>query len=220
VRRTVDAVLFDMDGLLVDSEPLWTIAEIELATKLGGEWTDEVKAAVVGTRIDTAMATILEWYDAPREAVDVNAAIEFLLDRMVELFHNDLPLMPGALELIDAVRAGGARTALVSSSYRVLLDAAIDTIGAHRFDATISGDEVGHGKPDPEPYLLACERLGVSPAATVVIEDAMSGVVSGEAAGCVVVAVPHVAPIEPTPQRPVVGALAEINPGWLLNLVR
>lgn len=209
-----------MDGLLVDSEPIWTIAEIELATKLGGEWTDEVKAAVVGTRIDTAMATILEWYDAPREATDVEDAIGFLLGRMVELFHDDLPLMPGALELIDGVRALGAKTALVSSSYRVLLDAAIDTMGMQRFDTTISGDEVTHGKPDPEPYLLACERLAIGPATAIVIEDAMSGVRSGEAAGCVVVAVPHVAPIEATPRRPVVESLTKIDPNWLLDLVR
>jgi len=219
VLRTVDAVLFDMDGLLVDSEPLWTIAEIELAEKLGGMWGDEIKAAVVGTRIDTAMAVILEWYDAPRAAADVEAAIEFLLGRVVELFHDHLPLMPGALELIDAVRDAGARTALVSSSYRVLVEAALEEMEPHRFDTTISGDEVTNGKPDPEPYALACDRLGIPPAKAVVIEDAMSGVTSGEAAGCLVVAVPYVAPIESTPQRPVVGSLAEIDPGWLLNLV-
>jgi HAD superfamily hydrolase (TIGR01509 family) len=216
---TAAAVLFDMDGLLIDSEPLWTIAEVELIKTLGGEWTDEVKAAVVGTRIDAAMAVILEWYDAPRSPAEVTAAVGFLLGRMVELFRDELPLMPGAIELVDGVRRAGARTALVTSSYRVLLDAAVDSIGADRFDVTIAGDEVRHGKPDPEPYLLACKRLGVDPTAAVVVEDAMSGVRSGEAAGCTVVAVPHVAPIEATARRPVVSSLTAIDPVWLLNLV-
>jgi HAD superfamily hydrolase (TIGR01509 family) len=126
-------------------------------------------------------------------------------------------MMPGAIELIDAVRDLGVRTALVSSSYRVLVDAALDTIGGERFDVTVAGDEVGHGKPSPEPYLVTCERLGVDPADTVVLEDAMSGVTSGEAAGCTVVAVPWIAAIEPTPTRPVLSSLTAIDPVWLVD---
>jgi HAD superfamily hydrolase (TIGR01509 family) len=211
--------LFDMDGLLIDSEPLWTVAEIELAKSLGGEWNDEIKAAIIGTRIDTAIAIVLEWYDAPRAPEDAQAAMDWLLNRMVELYHEHLPLMPGAIELIDGVRALGVTTALVSSSYRVLVEAALDTIGRERFDLTLSGDEVTHGKPDPEPYLRACELLGVEPIQAVVLEDAMSGVRSGEAAGTTVVAVPWIAPIEPTPTRPVVASLADIDAAWLVRQV-
>jgi HAD superfamily hydrolase (TIGR01509 family) len=211
--------LFDMDGLLIDSEPLWTVAEIELAKSLGGEWNDEIKAAIIGTRIDTAIAIVLEWYDAPRAPEDAQAAMDWLLNRMVELYHEHLPLMPGAIELIDGVRALGVKTALVSSSYRVLVEAALDTIGRERFDLTLSGDEVTHGKPDPEPYLRACELLGVEPVQAVVLEDAMSGVRSGEAAGTTVVAVPWIAPIEPTPTRPVVASLADIDAAWLVRQV-
>jgi HAD superfamily hydrolase (TIGR01509 family) len=211
--------LFDMDGLLIDSEPLWTVAEIELAKSLGGEWNDEIKAAIIGTRIDTAIAIVLEWYDAPRAPEDAQAAMDWLLNRMVELYHEHLPLMPGAIELVDGVRALGVKTALVSSSYRVLVEAALDTIGRERFDLTLTGDEVEHGKPHPEPYLRACELLGVDPAHAVVLEDAMSGVRSGEAAGTTVVAVPWIAPIESTPTRPVVSSLADIKPLWLIEQV-
>jgi HAD superfamily hydrolase (TIGR01509 family) len=213
----VQAVLFDMDGLLIDSEPLWTVAEIELAESLGGSWNDEIKASIIGTRLDVSVPRILQWYGVPHGPDEVARAMDFLLDRMVELFHDRLPLMPGALELVDGVRALGVRTALVSSSYRVLVEAALDSLGRSRFDVTLAGDEVGNGKPSPEPYLSACALLGVVPSRCVVLEDAMSGVTSGEAAGATVVAVPWVAPIPPTPQRPVVASLVAIDPAWLVS---
>jgi HAD superfamily hydrolase (TIGR01509 family) len=211
-----DAVLFDMDGLLIDSEPLWTVAEIELAEQLGGTWNDEIKATIIGTRLDVAVPTILQWYGVPREPANVESAMAFLLDRMVELFETQLPLMPGALEIIDGVRALGVATALVSSSYRVLVDAALDGLSPERFETTVAGDEVGHGKPSPEPYLTASQRLGADPRRCVVVEDAMSGVTSGEAAGATVVAVPWAAPIEATPGRPVIPSLTSITAEWLV----
>ena len=217
-NHQIKAVLFDMDGLLVDSEPLWTIGEIELADHLGGSWSDELKTAIIGTRLDTAIRTILEWYDVPRGSAEVDAAMSFLLNRMVELYHDQLPLMPGALELVDAVRHAGIQTALVSSSYRVLVDAVLDGVGRDRFDTTLAGDEVINGKPDPEPYLTACERLAVLPAEAVVLEDAMSGVKSAEAAGCTVVAVPWIAPIAEAPGRVVVASLKELSLTRLLSL--
>jgi HAD superfamily hydrolase (TIGR01509 family) len=125
--------------------------------------------------------------------------------------------MPGALAIIDGVRALGVPTALVSSSYRVLMEAALDTLGRDRFDATLAGDEVAHGKPSPEPYLTVCEMLDVAPHRCVIVEDAMSGVESGEAAGATVVAVPWIAPIEPLPHRPVVESLELVNPAWLVR---
>jgi HAD superfamily hydrolase (TIGR01509 family) len=216
-----DAVLFDMDGLLVDTEPLWTVAEIELARELGGEWDDEIKAEIVGTRLDVAVPRVLRHYGHEDSPAAIAKAASFLLDRMVELFDADLPLHDGALEVIDAVRARGVPTALVSSSFRVLVDAALHGLGGHRFDLTVAGDEVRHGKPDPEPYLVACERLGVKPDGCVVLEDAMSGVRSAEAAGCTVVAVPFVTAIPPQPpRRHVVTSLTRIDVDWLLGLIR
>jgi len=212
------AVLFDMDGLLVDTEPLWTIAEIELAHSLGGTWDDEIKAAIVGTRLDVAVPTVLRHYGHDDTPQAIATASSFLLDRMVELFDAELPLHAGAIELIDAVRTRGVLTALVSSSFRVLVDAALHGLGAERFDLTLAGDEVTHGKPHPEPYLLACARLGVATERAVVLEDAMSGVLSAEAAGCHVVAVPFVTAIPPAAGRCVVASLKDIDPDWLLGL--
>jgi HAD superfamily hydrolase (TIGR01509 family) len=213
------AVLFDMDGLLVDSEPLWTVAEVELATSLGGSWTGELKAEIIGTRLDVAVPKILGWYGVANGPAEVAVAMDFLQARMVELFHDRLPLMPGALEIVDGVRALGVPTGLVSSSYRALVDAALDSLGRERFDITLAGDEVGHGKPSPEPYLRACAMLGVSPADVVILEDSISGVESGEAAGATVVAVPWAAPIVATARRPVRKSLDSMAARWLVHEV-
>jgi HAD superfamily hydrolase (TIGR01509 family) len=218
-QARAEAVLFDMDGLLVDSEPLWTIAEQELAVKVGGTWSPDLKAAIVGTRLDVAVPIILEWYGVARGPAEVAAAVDVLQTRMVELYRDRLPLMPGALELIDGVRELGVKTALVSSSYRVLVDAALVSIGGDRFDVTVAGDEVLDGKPSPEPYLRACALLDVPAAHAVVLEDAMSGVESGEAAGATVVAVPWAGPIAAGPRRPVVASLVDIEPLWLVDQV-
>jgi HAD superfamily hydrolase (TIGR01509 family) len=141
-----------------------------------------------------------------------------LIDEMVKRFRTDLPVHAGAIALVDAVREAGVSVGLVSSSYRRLIDAALDSVGHHRFDITVAGDEVAHGKPDPEPYLTACSRLGVEPARTVVLEDAINGVRSAEAAGCTVVVVPSVAPISGGPRRYVFDSLTAITPEWLLGL--
>ena len=120
-----DAVLFDMDGLLVDSEPLWTIAETELATRLGGTWNDEVKSACVGHRLDQAVPIILTYYGVPQTPATVAEGIGFLHRRMEELFAGALTMHEGALGLVDAVRSRGVPTALVSSSWRTLVDSEI-----------------------------------------------------------------------------------------------
>ena len=216
------AVFFDMDGLLIDSEPIWTVAEVELAQQLGGVFTPELKTAIVGTRLEVAVPTILRWYDAPADPVDVARTSTWLLARMVELFAAEaLPLLPGAADLLAALRAAGIPVALVSSSYRVLVDAVL-AHGIGPFDLTIAGDEVTHGKPHPEPYLLAASRLGVHPADCVVLEDSPAGIAAGEAAGCAVVAVPSVAGVvvSPSLRRLVTSSLAEVDLAALGRLIR
>jgi HAD superfamily hydrolase (TIGR01509 family) len=178
-----------MDGLLVDSEPLWTVAEVELAALLGGTWDDDLKAAIAGTRLDVAVPAILTHYGHPVDRAEW--ASQWLLDRMVTLFAEGPVLLPGVLDLMAALEADGVPQALVSSSYRVLVDAVLHH-GLGPFATTLAGDEVLHGKPAPEPYLTAAARLGVRPQDCVVLEDSGSGVRSGQAAGCAVVAVPSV----------------------------
>lgn len=215
-----DAVLFDMDGLLIDTEPLWTVAEEELAHDLGGSWEPELKALIVGTRIDAAVPTILRWFGAPDGPEAVRATSDRLLGRMVELFAQDLVVLPGVRELLAALRTASVPVALVSSSYRVLVDAALAQ-GVGPFDTTLAGDEVARAKPDPEPYLTAAERLGVSPQRCVVLEDSPSGVRSGEAAGCAVVMVPSVAgaALEPGMRRLVLPSLTAVTVDVLGALV-
>jgi HAD superfamily hydrolase (TIGR01509 family) len=139
---------------------------------------------------------------------------------MVQLFATEVRALPGTTELLAALRAEGVPMALVSSSYRVLVDAVLQH-GFGPFDVTVAGDEVTHGKPAPEPYLLACTRLGVDPRQCVVLEDSGAGVASGEAAGCAVVAVPSVAGvvIEPARRRMVRSSLTQVDVPALRALV-
>ena len=203
------ACLFDMDGLLVDSEPLWTVAEQELAVSLGGTWSADLKAEVIGTSITTAVPKILSWFGATD--ADPVAVQQQLIDRMVELFRDRLLLRPGAHELLRELRAAGMPLGLVSSSYRVLVEAGLDLVGHALFAITLAGDEVTFHKPHPEPYLTACAMLGVDPADVIVFEDSPTGVAAGEAAGCFVVAVPDYVPVQPGPRTMVIDSLADID---------
>jgi HAD superfamily hydrolase (TIGR01509 family) len=207
-----------MDGLLGDTEPVWTVAEEELALELGGTWSDALKAQIVGTRLDVAIPRILTHYG--RSVDEADWASAWLLDRMVALFGAPPAVLPGVHELLARLRDEGVPVALVSSSYRVLVDAVL-THG-FAFDTTLSGDEVTHGKPHPEPYLTAAERLGVDPQRCVVLEDSGAGVSSGLAAGCAVVAVPSVAGVRIAagPRTLVRSSLTGLTPSALDELLR
>jgi HAD superfamily hydrolase (TIGR01509 family) len=185
------AVLFDLDGLLVDSEPLWTIAEHKVAESLGGTFTPELKERMIGKRLDLAVGVLLDGLDTPQaRTADPHTVGQELMAHTAALFAEGVPLQPGAERLLDALEAANVPLALVSSSYRQLVDAALIGVGAHRFAVSVAGDEVTHGKPDPEPYLTAAKELGVVPARCVVLEDARAGLDSAIAAGCACVYVP------------------------------
>jgi HAD superfamily hydrolase (TIGR01509 family) len=184
------AVFFDMDGLLVDTEPIWTVAEHEAAARLGGEFTAAMKRAMIGHGIDTAVPIMVSMLGRPPS--DVPATARFLLQRSAELFREPgvIIAQPGAVELLAALRERGVPTALVSSSFRDLMDPVLDVIGRELFATTVAGDEVSRRKPDPEPYLTAARMLGVDPRRCVVLEDSPSGARAGVAAGCATILVP------------------------------
>lgn len=212
-----------MDGLLVDTEPLWTLAEHELAARHGAVFTADMKAAIVGTRLEVAVPTLLRLLGAPATPDAVAQTARWLLGRMVELFGSPLPLRPGASRLLAALHRAGVPQALVSSSYRVLVDAVL-AHGPGPFATTLAGDEVARAKPDPLPYLAAAARLGADPARCVVLEDSPAGVASGRAAGCAVVAVPDpevtgTADLDVGPRGRAARSLEELDPAGLAALV-
>ncbi|KQC37145.1 MULTISPECIES: HAD family phosphatase [Frankia] len=217
--RAPAAVLFDMDGLLVDTERLWTRAQEDLAAHLGGVFTPEIKAALMGRGPDTALHLMLSLLgvDGSRFA----EAARFVMGRIVELFAapGAIVARPGAVELLGALAVHRVPLALVSSSARVLMDHVLGAVGAARFQVSVAGDEVVRGKPDPEPYLRASRLLAVPPARCVVLEDSASGATAGLAAGCVTVLVPSTPQPPDVPADAVVPSLAHVTPAWLAALV-
>lgn len=184
----LEAVLFDMDGTLVDSEKVWDVGLRELARAYGGELSIAARTRMVGTSMVESMGILHT--DIAQPWRDVEASVTWLEDRVCELFAAGLIWRPGARELLSAVRSAGIPTALVTATRRRLVDVALETIGAHNFDVVVCGDEVDNSKPHPEPYLTAAGRLEALPARCVAIEDSPTGVTSARAAGCLVVAVP------------------------------
>ncbi|GAA4067998.1 HAD family phosphatase [Actinomadura miaoliensis] len=210
------AVLFDMDGLLIDSERLWLEVEEEVVAWLGGTWTSEDQERMLGGSLDKAVRYMLDLTGADVPPGEVGRR---MLDGMAERLGACVPLLPGAKELLAEVRAAGVPAALVSSSHRRLIEPVLDAVGREHFAVTVAGDEVARTKPDPEPYLTATARLGVEPRRCVVLEDSPNGLAAAEAAGCVTVAVPSLLPVPPAPGRTVVASLTEVDLPRLAALV-
>ncbi|MFG2063625.1 HAD family hydrolase [Micromonospora sp. NPDC048871] len=188
-------MLFDMDGTLVDSERLWDVALAELAETYGGSLSAEARRAIVGTGMADSMRILHEDLGQPHR--DPVASAAWIDRRILELFRTGLQWRPGALALLEAVRAAQVPTALVTSSGRALVEIALDTLGRSSFDVVVCGDEVEATKPHPEPYLTAARLLGVPIDRCVAIEDSVTGVASAVAAGAAVLAVPAEVPLAP-----------------------
>lgn len=185
-----------MDGTLVDTEPYWMAAERELVADFGGEWSDEHAHAVVGfDLLDSAR------YIAAHSPVDLPPAqiVERLLDGVIDRLAEGVPWRPGARELLADLRTAGVPCALVTMSWRRLVDPLLAHLPADTFATVVTGDEVTHGKPHPEPYQRAAAALGVDPTACLAIEDSPTGVASAVAAQCRVLGVPNAVKIPDHP---------------------
>lgn len=214
------AVLWDMDGTLVDSEKLWTVALAELMVRQGGRLTDEVRESMIGSNM--RRSTLILLAAAGVEPTDAAMAdVEtWLNQRMAVLMRDELEWRPGALAALTSVRESGIRTALVTSTERMLTEVALDSIGRHFFDVTVCGDEVdGENKPLPRPYRRAAELLGVDPVDCVAVEDSVTGVTSAVAAGCTVLVVPAEAPVPPGPRRVLRDSLVGVDVDLLAGLL-
>ncbi|GII61262.1 haloacid dehalogenase [Sphaerisporangium krabiense] len=204
----MDAVFFDMDGLLVDTEKLWFQVESDVMRRLGAAWTQADQENLVGGSMPATVAYMLRVAGSDRDPAEVEA---WMLDGVLALLADGFDAMPGALELLGEIRAAGVPTGLVTSSARLMADSVLNGIGREHFDIVVTGDDVRNFKPAPEPYLLAAERVGVPPARCVALEDSPNGVAAATAAGCAVVAVPSVVPVPPAPRRLVVESLKQVD---------
>jgi HAD superfamily hydrolase (TIGR01509 family) len=212
------ALLFDMDGLLVDTEGTWFVVESEVMAELGGPWDEEHQLALFGGSVEKSATYMLSLVDRPDVSVDQVA--QALVDGMVRrLGSGPVAWRPGAEALLTSAGAAGVPCALVSSSLRPVVDAVLEAVGRERFAATVSGDDVDRTKPHPDPYLLAAELLGVPATSCVALEDSDVGATSARAAGCRTVVVPSLAPVADELADLVVGSLDGLDLETLGRLV-
>ncbi|MFD7258175.1 HAD family hydrolase [Streptomyces sp. NPDC059874] len=203
------AVFFDMDGTLVDTEPLWWRATETVARSLGHPLTGADAPAVVGRSATDTAAHLHAICGGERPVEEIGEA---LLAGFRERVARGPRPMPGALELLDALGAAGIPLGLVSASSRSIVDLVLAGLGPHRFAVTVADGETPRTKPHPDPYLAAARALGVDPRSCVAVEDSPTGTASAEAAGCSVLVVPSTVPIPPAPGRLVVDRLTGVDP--------
>ncbi|MGH2548775.1 MAG: HAD family hydrolase [Thermomicrobiales bacterium] len=183
------ALIFDMDGLLIDSEPISEHALGEFLGRRRLENDPDLTPQLLGKRLHDAMTIVMDWFDLEGEHADNLAEFSEL---RVDMLRRGIPLMDGAVDLLEWAKSVGLKCALATSSRRAHADVALAVTGlAGRFDAEATGNEVVHGKPFPDLFLLAATRLGVDPAGCLVFEDAPAGIAAAKAAGMEVCWVPN-----------------------------
>lgn len=184
----IAAVIFDLDGVLIDSESVWNAARKEVALRDGGRWPADAQRAMMGMS-STEWSTYMHDQLGVRE--DPAQISEMVVARLRRLYQEHLPLMAGAREAVIGL-ARDWPLGLASSANRPIIDLALELAGlADRFVATVSSEEVAHGKPAPDVYLETARRIGVEPEACAAVEDSSNGIRSAAAAGMTVVAIPN-----------------------------
>jgi len=209
------AVLWDMDGTLVDTEPYWIAEEHRLVEEHGGAWTDEHAKQLVGNDLLVSAEYILAHSVIELTPLEI---VHDLLAGVVARVEQHVPWRPGARELLERLVAQGVPCALVTMSWESLATAVVSNLPKGSFAAVITGDVVRHGKPHPEPYLAAARLLGVHLGSCVAIEDSPPGVASAVAAGIPTIAVPHHVDVPETVGAVQISTLAGLAPQDLLPL--
>ena len=188
------AVLWDMDGTLVDSEHYWLSSEQELASTVGAIWTEQDGIDMIGMSLYDSSRIIKQKLKLEMSTQEI---IDWLTKAVIAKLAQDLPWRPGAKQILQSLRNEGIPTALVTMSMRDNAEAVVARMGFDAFDLIVAGNDVQHGKPHPEPYLKAAEQLGVDIRDCIAFEDSISGLRSAEASGAIAIGVPNLVKLPP-----------------------
>ena len=203
-----DAVFFDMDGLMVDSEPEWFKSETEVTAKFGYEWSEEDQIACLGgplTRVGKYM------HDKCKGAETPEFFTKTLIDTQALKMRGNTPTMPGALELVRELQSQGVKTGLVSASPRNIVDAVLDNLGHDLFPFSISSDDVQSTKPNPDCYVKAASMTDSKISNCLIFEDSLTGMAAAASSGAYLIAVPHLVSIQESAKVRVISSLEQLN---------
>jgi len=210
-----DAVFFDMDGLMVDSEPEWFKSETEVTAKFGYDWSEEDQIACLGgplTRVGKYMHDKCEGAETPEYFTQT------LIDTQALKMRGNTPTMPGALELVRELQSQGVKTGLVSASPRNIVDAVLDNLGHDLFPFSISSDDVEKTKPNPDCYLKAAVMTNSDIQNCLIFEDSLTGMQAATSSGAYLIAVPHLVTINESAKVRVISSLEQMSFAKLQNL--
>jgi HAD superfamily hydrolase (TIGR01509 family) len=210
-----EAVFFDMDGLMVDSEPEWLLSEIEVTKPFGYEWLEQDQLACLGGPLSKVGQYMFDKCDQQRSP---EFFTQKLIDTQVARMRGNTPTMPGAIDLVRELQSQGVKTALVSASPRNIVDAVLDNIGHDLFPFSISADDVGQTKPDPECYLKAATISGSNIRNCLVLEDSLTGMKAAIGSGAFLIAVPHLVTIDESDRIRVIKSLEQLSYPVLTSL--
>ena len=210
-----EAVFFDMDGLMVDSEPEWFQSEVEVTSPFGYTWLEVDQIACLGGPLSKVGQYMFEKCGQQRSPEYFTQA---LIDTQVARMRGNTPTMPGAMELVRELQSHGIKTALVSASPRNIVDAVLDNVGHDLFPFSISADDVKKTKPDPEGYLKAASMSGSEITNCLVFEDSLTGMNAAIASGAYLIGVPHLVTIEESERVRVIKSLVQISYAKLMEL--
>ena len=210
------AVLWDMDGTLIDSEPYWLLSESRLAQQYGGTWSQADGEQLIGNNLFDASDFLRAKFGI--EDKSTQDVIDQLTDEVVAQLRQKLPWRPGALELLISLKRAGIKTALVTMSMRKMAMAVVEQIDFQAFDVVVAGDDVVNGKPDPEPYQKAADLLGVATSDCLAFEDSPTGIASAVGAGGPTIGITNIVNLTDWPGRRIVPSLLDINVEELSSL--
>ena len=210
-----EAVFFDMDGLMVDSEPEWFLSEVEVTKPFGYTWLEVDQIACLGGPLSKVGQYM---FDKCGQQLSPQFFTQSLIDTQVARMRGNTPTMPGAIELVRELQSHGVKTALVSASPRNIVDAVLDNLGHELFPFSISADDVTKTKPDPEGYLKAATMSGSEISNCLIFEDSLTGMNAAMASGAYLIGVPHLVTIDESERVRVIKSLEQLSYSKLKEL--